>query len=82
MTGSGFEARRLVFGLLDAVMVDPSLTIDAMIYESREPDVLGRLEKLGPRLRALVDDHGENARHGQPREHLRCPPECGWCPSA
>ena len=55
----GFEARRLILGVLDQVAADPELTLDALIYESKEPDILRRLEALGDRLRAIVDDHGE-----------------------
>jgi hypothetical protein len=55
----GFEARRLILEVLDQVKSDPALTLDALIYESKEPDILARLEALGGRLRAIVDDHGE-----------------------
>jgi hypothetical protein len=55
----GFEARQLIIGLLEQVAADPSLTLDALIYESKEPDVLQRLEVLGTRVRAIIDDHGE-----------------------
>ncbi len=53
----GFEARRLIVDLLDQVAADPSLTLDALIYESKEPDVLRRLEALHGRVRAIIDDH-------------------------
>jgi hypothetical protein len=56
----GFEARRLLVDLLDQVAADSSLTLDALIYESKEPDLLKRLEALGDRVRAIVDDHGEH----------------------
>jgi hypothetical protein len=49
----------LIIGVLDLVAAGPSLTLDALIYESKEPDVLRRLEALGDRVRAIVDDHGE-----------------------
>lgn len=62
----GFEARRLMFNLLEACAVDEELTVDAMIYECREPAVLEDLEKLGPRLRALMDDHGDNGKADSP----------------
>lgn len=62
----GFEARRLIFGLLDDAIADPAITVDAMIYECREPDILQRLEQLGGRLRALIDDHGENGHDDSP----------------
>ncbi|MEW5980135.1 MAG: phospholipase D-like domain-containing protein [Acidobacteriota bacterium] len=55
----GFEARRLIVGLLDQVAADSALTLDALIYESKEPDILGRIEAIGNRVRAIIDDHGE-----------------------
>lgn len=62
----GFEVRRLLFNLLEACFVDEELTVDAMIYECREPAVLGWFEKLGGRLRALIDDHGESGDDASP----------------
>ena len=47
--------------MLEQVKSDSTLTLDAMIYESKEPDILARLEGLGGRLRAIVDDHAEQA---------------------
>jgi hypothetical protein len=58
-TWLGFEARRLIIDLLDQAAADPTLTLDALIYESKEPGILLRLEALGNRVRAIVDDHGE-----------------------
>ncbi len=55
----GFEVRKLIIDVLDRVAADPSLTLDALIYESKEPDVLRRLEALGNRVRAIIDDHDE-----------------------
>jgi phosphatidylserine/phosphatidylglycerophosphate/cardiolipin synthase-like enzyme len=55
----GFEARRLIIDVLDEISADRSLTLDALIYESKEPDVLSRLEALRERVRAIVDDHGD-----------------------
>lgn len=55
----GFEARQLILQVLDQVANDPELTLDALIYESKEPDILRRLEGLGPRVRAIIDDHGD-----------------------
>lgn len=55
----GFEARRLILQILDEVASDPELTLDALIYESKEPDILRRMELLGTRVRAIIDDHGE-----------------------
>ena len=55
----GFEARRLILEVLDQVAEDEDLTLDALIYECKEPDVLSRMEALGNRVRAIVDDHDE-----------------------
>ena len=55
----GFEVRRLIYQLLDEVIADPSQKLDALIYECKEPEILKRLEKLGPRLRAVIDDHAD-----------------------
>lgn len=58
----GFEARRLILDLLDEVAGDESLTLDALIYESKEPDILRRIEAAGGRVRAIIDDHGEQGK--------------------
>ncbi len=60
----GFEARRLVHQLIEEVAADPELTLDALIYECKEPDILRRLEALGSRVRAIIDDHDEQGDPG------------------
>jgi phosphatidylserine/phosphatidylglycerophosphate/cardiolipin synthase-like enzyme len=55
----GFEVPRVIYQLLDDVAADPSLTLDALIYECKEQQILARLEALGGRLRAVVNDHDE-----------------------
>ncbi|HKB79732.1 MAG TPA: phospholipase D-like domain-containing protein [Thermoanaerobaculia bacterium] len=57
----GFEAWDLIFGFLDAAVADPSISIDCFAYDLNEPDIVDRLTKLGPRLRAIVDDSGSHA---------------------
>ncbi len=59
----GFEGRHTIYALLDEAFADPSVTLDAMLYELSEPEIVRRLERLGSRLRAIVDDHGD---HGGP----------------
>jgi hypothetical protein len=59
----GFEARRLIYSVLDQVADTPDLTMDALIYECKEPEILARLERLGVRLRAIVDDHGDQGEN-------------------
>lgn len=60
----GFEVRRLIISELDRIASDPSLTLDALLYESKEPDILQRIQALGNRVRAIVDDHGEQGDAG------------------
>lgn len=55
----GFEARRLILQTLEEVEHDPGLRLDALVYECKEPDILQRLERLGNRLRVIIDDHDE-----------------------
>ncbi|WP_392887659.1 phospholipase D-like domain-containing protein [Pseudomonas migulae] len=55
----GFEARRLILDLLQEVESDQTLTLDALVYECKEPDILQRLERLKDRLRVVIDDHDE-----------------------
>lgn len=56
----GFEGRRNIYALLDEAIADQSISVDALIYEMREPAILAKLEALGGRLRALLDNHGGN----------------------
>lgn len=55
----GFEARRLIMDTLQEVVDDDDLTLDALIYECKEPQVLEKLKAIGSRLRTIIDDHGE-----------------------
>jgi len=56
----GFEARQLLFDLLDEIVGDQTLTLDLFVYDFNEPDMLSRLEKMGPRLRAIIDDSADH----------------------
>ncbi|MEA2219965.1 MAG: hypothetical protein QOJ35_2591 [Solirubrobacteraceae bacterium] len=52
----GFDARRLMFEVLDEALADTSLELDVFAYDLDEPDIIDRLAKLGPRLRLMLDD--------------------------
>jgi PLD-like domain len=52
----GFEAYQLLFDLLNEIVKDNTLTLDLFAYDFNEPDILAALEKMGPRLRAIIDD--------------------------
>lgn len=59
----GFEARNAVLEVLDQAIADKSATVRVIAYDLSEPGVVERLEKLGRRLRVIVDDSGT---HGEP----------------
>lgn len=60
----GFEACDLIFGMLDEAVADASITLDAFAYDLNEPDIVARLERLGPRLRIIVDDSTAKSKTG------------------
>jgi len=52
----GFEAHALIFQFLDEAVANPKITLDVLAYDLNEPDIVARLEKLGRRLRIIIDD--------------------------
>jgi hypothetical protein len=54
----GFEARNVILDVLDQALADITTTVCAVAYDLNEPEVLDRLERLGPRLTVIVDDSG------------------------
>jgi phosphatidylserine/phosphatidylglycerophosphate/cardiolipin synthase-like enzyme len=60
----GAHARKMVFEFLKECIDDPDITVDLYAYDLDEPDFIAALQKLGPRLRALVDD----SSHHEPPE--------------
>lgn len=48
----GFEAYDLIFGFLDEVVKNNTVDLDFFAYDLNESDIVGRLAKLGNRLRA------------------------------
>lgn len=60
----GFEARNAILEVLDQAVAHEDAQVFVVAYDLSEPDVVGRLEKLGDRLKIIVDDSGEHAgRH-------------------
>ena len=64
LTWMGFEARQAILAVLDAAVADPQAQVRVVAYDLNEPDVVGRLEQLGPRLRVIVDDSGDHGAAG------------------
>jgi phosphatidylserine/phosphatidylglycerophosphate/cardiolipin synthase-like enzyme len=58
----GFEARRAILGLLDQALADEQAEVRVIAYDLNEPEVVSRLERLGERLKVIVDD---SADHGE-----------------
>lgn len=59
----GFEAREAILDVLDQAVADARAQVRCVGYDLNQADVVSRLEKLGPRLRVIIDnsaDHGEN----------------------
>ncbi|HVG18231.1 MAG TPA: phospholipase D-like domain-containing protein [Blastocatellia bacterium] len=52
----GFEAHDLLFEFLNEAVKDKTVTLDVFAYDLNEPDMVERLEKMGKRLRAIIDD--------------------------
>lgn len=59
----GFEARSAILEVLDEAIKDDGANVCAVLYDLNEPGIVSRLEKLGKRLRIIIDDDGA---HGKP----------------
>ncbi|HNB35429.1 MAG TPA: phospholipase D-like domain-containing protein [Anaerolineales bacterium] len=59
----GFEARHAILEVLDQAIADPEAQVRVVAYDLSEPEVVSRLEKLGSRLKIIIDDDGA---HGEP----------------
>ena len=55
----GFEARETILDLLDQAIKDKA-DVRVIAYDLSEPEVVGRLEKIGKRLRIIIDDSKEH----------------------
>ncbi|MFZ6768159.1 phospholipase D-like domain-containing protein [Undibacterium sp. Di26W] len=56
----GFEARSAILEVLDNAIADSTAQVSVAAYDLNEPGVLERLEKLGNRLRVIIDDSGSH----------------------
>ncbi len=62
LTWMGFEARDAILEVLDAAIADVRAQVRVVAYDLCEPDVVSRLEKLGPRLKIIIDDDGAHGK--------------------
>jgi hypothetical protein len=59
----GFEARQAILDTLDKAIKDKA-DVCVIAYDLNEPEVVGRLEKIGTRLKVIIDDSKD---HGDPK---------------
>jgi len=60
----GFEARSAILEVLEEAIADKTAEVRAVLYDLNEPGIVSRLEKLGKRLKVIIDDDGA---HGKPK---------------
>ena len=60
----GFEARSAILEVLDEAIADKDAQVRVVVYDLNEPGIVSRLEKLGKRLKIIIDDDGA---HGKPK---------------
>lgn len=58
----GFEARDAILEVLDEAIADKQAQVRVVAYDLSEPDVVSRLEKLGARLKIIIDDDGPHEK--------------------
>lgn len=60
----GFEARSEILKVLDQAIEDKKANVCVVAYDLNEPDIVTRLEKLGKRLRVIIDDSKDHGANG------------------
>ncbi len=60
----GFEAREEILGLLDEAIKDKKAQVRVVAYDLSERAFVERLERLGPRLKIIIDDSDTHGKAG------------------
>jgi hypothetical protein len=60
----GFEARDAILQVLDQAIADTQAKVCVVAYDLNEPGIVSRLEKLGTRLKVIVDNEGDHGAEG------------------
>jgi phosphatidylserine/phosphatidylglycerophosphate/cardiolipin synthase-like enzyme len=60
----GFEAREAILDVLDQAIADTGAQVRCVGYDLNLPDVVSQLEKLGSRLKVIIDDSGDHGVTG------------------
>ena len=58
----GFEARQAILEVLDQAIADKDAQVRVVVYDLNEPEVVSRLEKLGQRVKVIIDDEGAHGK--------------------
>jgi phosphatidylserine/phosphatidylglycerophosphate/cardiolipin synthase-like enzyme len=65
----GFEARGAILEVLDQAINDTKAQVRVVAYDLNQPDVVTRLEKLGPRLKVIIDNEGAHGDANSDETH-------------
>ena len=65
----GFEAYDLLFSFLNQAVNDATIELDVFAYDLDEPDIVGLLKQLGPRLRIIIDNSIQKNKSGVKKGH-------------
>lgn len=64
LTWMGFEARAAIIEVLEKAIEDDKAEVRVVAYDLNEPEIVSRLEKLGSRLKIIIDDSGSHKPKG------------------
>ena len=62
LTWMGFEARSAILEVLDQAIADKDAQVRVVAYDLNEPGIVSRLQKLGKRLKIIIDDDGAHGK--------------------
>jgi len=60
----GFEAREAILDVLDKAVADTHAQVRVVAYDLNQPDIVTRMEKLGSRLKVIIDDSADHGAKG------------------
>jgi phosphatidylserine/phosphatidylglycerophosphate/cardiolipin synthase-like enzyme len=60
----GFEARAAILAVLDEALTDKGAQVRVVAYDLNLPEIVERLERLGRRVKVIIDDSGEHGGKG------------------
>lgn len=60
----GFEAREVILSTLDAALEDATAQVRVLAYDLNNPEIVQRLQKLGKRVKVIIDDSSSHNEAG------------------